>query len=444
MGLWRWVIALFISSLVVTRWVVLPRLAGLAGLHSHALDPVTPLLLVIDGLPSITVGSFEWSETLDPRTRSGDFDPSAGVAQSVEQLPCKQQVTSSIPVASIAPRCTGQRIAWVPPPHAKPVSFLLAADVALTCASPFASRVSGIDAHSLARQANPPTEVEATQRSDGQLYFNSALVAKPANAEDLKSSVFRDVKVRALPRATPSPEPTPSFAAVAHSDRQVALKGSEPPAGGHESGASVGFWFWPELLGVIGLVFGGVYLAFYSYRVRKRLAQSEHIRRTLAAQMSADERELDTLTDAKRILQTWLDKQGHDRCWYYPDLFRELVKLFELESVKPAGLPSLAEFQEGCKRYQAEEYGLGGFTPPTAPAGPKAAKFDQAIGDSSVESVEHSLYGRTVTVLQRKWQPCVIADCVAPLGHAGDCDRREGLTPEQLESWRKRGPSDPC
>ena len=60
----------------------------------------------------------------------------------------------------------------------------------------------------------------------------------------------------------------------------------------------------------------------------------------------------------KQILQAWLDKQGHDRCWYYPDLFRELAAVLGITSTKQPGLPVLSEFQEGCRRYQGEEYRL--------------------------------------------------------------------------------------
>lgn len=36
----------------------------------------------------------------------------------------------------------------------------------------------------------------------------------------------------------------------------------------------------------------------------------------------------------KKIIQEWLDKQGHDRCWYYPDLFMKLavIKLYLREA----------------------------------------------------------------------------------------------------------------
>jgi len=61
--------------------------------------------------------------------------------------------------------------------------------------------------------------------------------------------------------------------------------------------------------------------------------------------------------EAKRAIQEWVDKQGHDRCWYYPELFRRLADIFEVESTREPCLPPLEEFRKGCERYQKEEYG---------------------------------------------------------------------------------------
>jgi len=61
--------------------------------------------------------------------------------------------------------------------------------------------------------------------------------------------------------------------------------------------------------------------------------------------------------ETKQIVQTWLDEQGHDRCWYYPDLFLKLVKLFGLSPKLEPKLPPRKEFEAGCARYQDEEYG---------------------------------------------------------------------------------------
>jgi hypothetical protein len=62
------------------------------------------------------------------------------------------------------------------------------------------------------------------------------------------------------------------------------------------------------------------------------------------------------VSEAKRVIQEWLDKQGHDRCWYYPDLFQTLAEILEVRPSKDQQLPPLAEFKKGCERYQREEY----------------------------------------------------------------------------------------
>ncbi|MBS3169560.1 hypothetical protein J4210_03670 [Candidatus Woesearchaeota archaeon] len=59
---------------------------------------------------------------------------------------------------------------------------------------------------------------------------------------------------------------------------------------------------------------------------------------------------------ARAFLQEWLDQQGHDRCWYYPDLFRKLVGIYEIVPALEPELPPLEEFKKGCERYQREEY----------------------------------------------------------------------------------------
>jgi hypothetical protein len=58
----------------------------------------------------------------------------------------------------------------------------------------------------------------------------------------------------------------------------------------------------------------------------------------------------------KEILQEWVDKQGHDRCWYYPDLFIKLAEILDVKPSKEPKLPPLDEFKKGCERYQREEY----------------------------------------------------------------------------------------
>jgi hypothetical protein len=62
-------------------------------------------------------------------------------------------------------------------------------------------------------------------------------------------------------------------------------------------------------------------------------------------------------SEVKAIIQSWLDKQGHEKCWYYPDLFMNLAGLLDLQSKHQPALPSRDEFEKGCKRYQDQEFG---------------------------------------------------------------------------------------
>jgi len=60
---------------------------------------------------------------------------------------------------------------------------------------------------------------------------------------------------------------------------------------------------------------------------------------------------------ARQLLMDWRNKQGHDRCWYYPEIFRSLCDLFEVPTCPDPGLPPRDEFREGCCRYEDEQYG---------------------------------------------------------------------------------------
>lgn len=64
------------------------------------------------------------------------------------------------------------------------------------------------------------------------------------------------------------------------------------------------------------------------------------------------------LEQIKLIIQEWVDQQGHNRCWYYPDLFNKLVEILEIKLTKQPSLPPLDEFKDGCRKYQKEEFKL--------------------------------------------------------------------------------------
>lgn len=62
------------------------------------------------------------------------------------------------------------------------------------------------------------------------------------------------------------------------------------------------------------------------------------------------------LNKIKTVLQTWIDKQSHERCWWFPEILTELTQILDIEMTKQPCLPSRKEFEEGCKRYQEEQY----------------------------------------------------------------------------------------
>lgn len=68
--------------------------------------------------------------------------------------------------------------------------------------------------------------------------------------------------------------------------------------------------------------------------------------------MNSDEK----LHEIKLILQEWIDKQSHERCWYYPDLFNKIAQTLDIKPTKNPSLPPINEFKKGCEKYQKEEY----------------------------------------------------------------------------------------
>jgi hypothetical protein len=42
------------------------------------------------------------------------------------------------------------------------------------------------------------------------------------------------------------------------------------------------------------------------------------------------------VAQATGLLQKWVDQQSHDRCWYYPEIFRELCSVFGVQPTVPA------------------------------------------------------------------------------------------------------------
>jgi hypothetical protein len=65
-------------------------------------------------------------------------------------------------------------------------------------------------------------------------------------------------------------------------------------------------------------------------------------------------------TRARQLLREWVEKQGEDACWYYPDLFRSLARWLGMAALEQSPeantAPPRAVFEQGCRRYQYELY----------------------------------------------------------------------------------------
>ncbi len=73
--------------------------------------------------------------------------------------------------------------------------------------------------------------------------------------------------------------------------------------------------------------------------------------------MTTPELDLETRMQLVRdLVQGYVNRQGHDRCWYLPELFDKLAKTLDIEPTVQPGLPSREEFEKGCRRYQNEQY----------------------------------------------------------------------------------------
>lgn len=58
----------------------------------------------------------------------------------------------------------------------------------------------------------------------------------------------------------------------------------------------------------------------------------------------------------KNKITEWLIKQGHNRCWYYPEIFNEICKILDIKVDVDRNLPPRKEFRENCRKYEDEQY----------------------------------------------------------------------------------------
>jgi hypothetical protein len=55
------------------------------------------------------------------------------------------------------------------------------------------------------------------------------------------------------------------------------------------------------------------------------------------------------------LVRSWASKQGHDVCWFYPEIFEEIAVALGVVFVPP-NLPPRREFRSGCRIYEEQVY----------------------------------------------------------------------------------------
>ncbi len=63
------------------------------------------------------------------------------------------------------------------------------------------------------------------------------------------------------------------------------------------------------------------------------------------------------LVNIEKELLKWTSRQEHDKCWYYPDIFRKICNILGIEETDTSGwIVPEKEFEEGCNMYRKELY----------------------------------------------------------------------------------------
>jgi hypothetical protein len=64
----------------------------------------------------------------------------------------------------------------------------------------------------------------------------------------------------------------------------------------------------------------------------------------------------DKLEQIRQVILEWDGKKGHDRCWYYHDLFNKIANIAGVQ-LKPSPGVTREEFRQGCAFFEEQEFG---------------------------------------------------------------------------------------
>ena len=63
----------------------------------------------------------------------------------------------------------------------------------------------------------------------------------------------------------------------------------------------------------------------------------------------------DNCNKIKELINTWVNKTGHHKCWYYPDIFKEIAETLNI-SIEQTPTVKLEDFRNGCYAYTCDLY----------------------------------------------------------------------------------------
>ena len=69
----------------------------------------------------------------------------------------------------------------------------------------------------------------------------------------------------------------------------------------------------------------------------------------------AIENDITAVHEARHALRRWAEHQGHDRCWWHPDILCVLATILGVSIPEPR-LPPREEFRTACARYETAQY----------------------------------------------------------------------------------------
>lgn len=58
----------------------------------------------------------------------------------------------------------------------------------------------------------------------------------------------------------------------------------------------------------------------------------------------------------QKLIKEWDEKQGHSKCWYYPEIFKQIADEAQVKLTNhPPNVPR-PQFREQCHQYEEEQY----------------------------------------------------------------------------------------